>query len=219
MNKRFGLSSQFKLAAVIAALASLSAGYTATAETSGGKPAPSLATAPAAKAEPSTPARGAQGDDYTPSFFKPYAQPPAAAPAEAEQTALNQRLSVTKKDLAAWQSFAEYTFKYGDLKVLTQLRNPVDDYLGKHVNNLLEQVAENAPPETARLTAEILCVKTRLFLSLSRREEAQNTVAEMRKRFISCPQMTVDFLGKTATLDQGIRTLEELIKTASAANK
>jgi len=137
-------------------------------------------------------------------------------PPQEDQSVLNRRLQAAKRDIEAFRIFAENFRKDGDMKTLAQLQNPVDDFLKKHVDNLLAQGFEYSTLETTRLTAEIMFIKARLFMSLNREESARNTVAEMKKRFGSYQKISVELPGKTTTLDHGIRMLdEELAKTAT----
>jgi len=60
-------------------------------------------------------------------------------------------------------------------------------------------------------------IKTRLFMSMDRNEDARNTVAEIKKRFGSYQEISVELPDKTTTLDEGIRQLDaELAKIATA---
>jgi len=139
---------------------------------------------------------------------------------QVNQSLLNRRLQAVKLDIKAFQSFAENFRSSGDLKTLLQLQNPVDDYLKKHVDNLLVQESEDSPLETTRLAAEVMFLKTRLFLSLNQVNSARNAVADMKKRFSHYLQMSVELPGKTTTLDEGIRLLdEELANTATPEKK
>jgi hypothetical protein len=141
-------------------------------------------------------------------------------PAQEDQSVLTRRLQTAKRDIETFRIFAENFRGNSDAKSLAQLQNPVDEFLKKHVDNLLAQGVENSTLETTRLTAEIMFIKTRLFLSLNRRDAARNTVDEMKKRFGSYQKISVDLPGKTTTLDEGIRLLdEELAKIPSAEKK
>jgi len=138
-------------------------------------------------------------------------------PAQEDQLILKRRLQAAKGDIEAFRVFAENFRKNGDMKTLAQLRNPVDDFLNKHVDNLLAQNTGHATLETARLTAEIMFIKIRLFMSMNRNEDARNTVAEIKKRFGSYQEISVELPDKTTTLDEGIRQLDaELAKIATA---
>lgn len=139
-------------------------------------------------------------------------------PAREDQLMLNHRLQAARRDIDAFRIFAESFCENGDMKTLEQLQNPVDDFLKKHVDNLLALTADLSTLESNRLAAEIMFIKTRLLLSLNRREAAGNTVADMKKRFGSYPKISVELPGKTTTLDEGIRMLDaELTKTATAS--
>jgi hypothetical protein len=143
-----------------------------------------------------------------------------APPVQEEQLVLKRRLQTAKKDLEAFLLFAENFRKNGDLKTLMQLQHPVEDFLKKHVDNILEQGAEHATLETTRLTAEIMFIKARLQMILNQGPAAKSTIAEMKKRFGSYQKISVELPGKTTTLDEGIRLLdEELAKTAAAVKK
>lgn len=141
-------------------------------------------------------------------------------PAQEDQTVLTRRLQTAKRDIEAFRVFAENFRNNGNLKTLAQLQNPVDDFLKKHVDNLLAQSFQNSNLETTRLTAEIMFIKASLFLSLNRGDAARDTVAKMKQRFGSYQKISVELPGKTTTLDEGIRLLdEELAKTASSQKK
>jgi hypothetical protein len=143
-----------------------------------------------------------------------------APPAQEEQLVLKRRLLTAKKDLEAFRLFADNFRSNGDRKALAQLQQPVQDFLKKHVDNLLAQGAEHASLETTRLTAEIMFIKARLQMNLNQVPAARATVAEMKKRFGSFQKISVELPGKTTTLDEGIRLLdEELAKNAVAVNK
>lgn len=141
-------------------------------------------------------------------------------PVQEEQLVLKRRLLTAKKDLEAFRLFADNFRSNGDLKSLAQLQHPVEDFLKKHVDNLLEQGAEHASLETTRLTAEIMFIKARLQMNLNQGAAARVTVAEMKKRFGSYQKISVELPGKMTTLDEGIRLLDdELAKSAAAVNK
>ena len=136
-------------------------------------------------------------------------------PSQEDQAVLKRRLQTAKRDIEAFRIFAENSRNNGDKKTLAQLQNPVDDFLKKHVDNLLAQSAEHSTLETTRLTAEIMYIKTRLLMSLNRRDAALASVADMKRRFGTYQKISVELPGKTTTLDEGIRLLdEELAKTA-----
>lgn len=214
MNKHIDYGSACRVAVMVVGGALLASCSTVKTERAVATNGPSL-TSPPVVAVPAPPAAltsTAGGEKYTPSLLSP--------PAEVDQSVLNRRLQTARKDMAAFLSFAENFRKNGDLKALEQLRSPVDDYLTKHVDNLLVQGTEHSPLETTRVTAEILFIKARLFMSLDRRDEARNTVADMKKRFSSYQKISVEFPGKATTLDEGIRLLdEELAKVATAEKK
>ena len=150
-------------------------------------------------------------ESLTPSLVAPSAQ--------VDQTALNRRLRTARKDLDAFRDFAASFRSNGDTVTLTQLQAPVDVYLVKHVDNLLTQVDEYSTLETTRLAAEAMFNKARLLICLNREEAARNVVAEIKKRFSSYPKITVDLAGKTTTLDEGLRILDEESAAAAKAGK
>ena len=141
-------------------------------------------------------------------------------PAQEDQSVLTRRLQTAKRDIETFRIFADNFRSNGDTKMLSQLQNPVDDFLKKHVDNLLAQGMDNATLDATRLTAEIMIIKTRLFISLNRGEAARNTLAEIKKRFGSNQKISVDLPGKTTTLDEGVRLLdEELAKILTTDKK
>jgi len=149
-----------------------------------------------------------QGESFTPSLLSPSAQEDVAS--------LNVRLQTAKKDLDVFQTFAEHFGKTGETKTAAQLQGPLDNYLKRHVDNLLMQSMESPSIETIRLAAETTVAKTRLFITLNRGEDARAAVIDMKKRFAPYQKITVQVSGKTTTLDEVIRQLdEELTKTAS----
>ncbi len=141
-------------------------------------------------------------------------------PSQEDQAVLNRRLQTAKRDIESFRIFAENFRSNGDTKALAQLQYPVDDVLKKHVDNLLSQSLQHATLETTRLTAEIMFIKARLFLDLNRGDSARKVVAEMKSRFGSYQKISVELPGKTTTLDEGIRLLdEELAKPAIAGQR
>lgn len=140
-------------------------------------------------------------------------------PSQEDQSVLKRRLLSAKRDIEAFRVFAENFRDNGNMKTLAQLQNPVDDFLKKHVDNLLTQSIQHANLETTRLTAEIMFIKARLFICLNRDDAAQKTVADMKKRFGSFQKISVELPGKTTTLDEGIRLLDEELAKAGAAGK
>jgi hypothetical protein len=148
------------------------------------------------------------GESFTPSLISPSGQ--------EDQSVLSRRLQAAKKDLEVFRIFAEHFNKNGELKTVGQFQSPIDDYLKRHVDTLLVQARENSALEVTRLSAEIMFSKTRLYLSLNRAGDARTTLAEMKKRFAPYLKITVQFAGKTTTLDEAIHQLdEELTKTTS----
>ena len=145
---------------------------------------------------------------------------PLQTPAQEDQSVLERRLKTAKKDLETFRIFAENFHNSGDRKALAQLQAPVDDFLRKHVDNLLSQGMEHATLDTIRLTAEIMFIKTRLLISLNRGDAARNCVSDMKQRFGSYQKISVDLPGKTTTLNEGVRMLdEELAKIRTAKKK
>ena len=140
-------------------------------------------------------------------------------PSQEDQAVLRRRLQTAKRDMEGFGIFAENFRKNGDTTTLVQLQNPVDDFLRKHVDNLLTQSFQHANLETTRLTAEIMFMKARLFLALNRGDAARKTVAEMRQRFGSYQKISVELPGKTTTLDEGLRLMEEELAKADTAQK
>jgi hypothetical protein len=136
-------------------------------------------------------------------------------PMQEDQLVLEHRLRTARRDIEAFYVFADNFRTNGELKTLAQMQSPVDDFLKKHVDNLLAQNVERSTLDTSRLTAEIMFIKTRLFICLNKREAARNTIIEMKKRFGAYPKISVELPGRKTTLDEGIRLLdEELTKTA-----
>ncbi|GFE58621.1 hypothetical protein [Geobacter sp. AOG1] len=141
-------------------------------------------------------------------------------PSQEDQAVLTRRLQTAKRDIEAFRIFAENFRSNGDSKALAQLQYPVDDFLKKHVDNLLAQSMQLATLETIRLTAEIMFIKARVFLYLNRGDAARSVVAEMKNQFGSYQKMSVELPGKTTTLDEGIRLLdEELAKAVTTERK
>jgi hypothetical protein len=153
-----------------------------------------------------------QGESFTPSLMSPTGQ--------EDVSTLNLRLQTAKKDLDVFQTFAEHFTNTGETKTAAQLQGPLNDYLKKHVDNLLAQSMDSPVLETIRSAAEIMFVKTRLFITLNRGEDARTTIADMKKRFAPYQKITVQIPGKTTTLDEVIRQLdEELTKIAFTKKK
>ena len=137
-------------------------------------------------------------------------------PSQEDQSVLTRRLKTAKRDIEAFRIFAENFRSNGDSRALAQLQYPVDDFLKKHVDNLLSQSLQNATLETVRLSAEIMFIKARVFLDLNRGDAARSVVADIKNQFGSSQKMSVELPGKTTTLDEGIRLLdEELAKSAT----
>jgi hypothetical protein len=136
-------------------------------------------------------------------------------PAQEDQLILKRRLKAIRGDIDSFRIFAENFRKNGDMKLVDQLQNPVDEFMKKHVDNLLAQNTEYSTLDTTRLTAEVMYVKARLYMSLNRNDDARKVVADMKKRFGSYQKISVELPDKTTTLDEGIRLLDaDLAKTA-----
>lgn len=147
--------------------------------------------------------------------------PSLTSPAVQEDASLlNRRLQAAKKDLEQFLIVAGYFRANGDGKSAEQLQAPLSDYLKRHVDTLLLQGSDQAGSETVRLSAEVMVTKTRLFLTLNQGEAAGNTVAEMKKRFGPHQKNTVQVSGKSTTLGEALRQLdEELTKSADTKKK
>lgn len=151
-------------------------------------------------------------ENFTPSLV--------SAAAQEDSSLLNRRLLAAKKDLEQYLVFAEYFAANGDSKTVEQLQGPLDDFLKRHVDHLLEQGTEQVNLETTRLSAEIMFLKTRLFVNLNQGEAAGTTVAEMKRRFGPYQKNTVHISGASTTLSEAIRQLdEELTKTAGTKKR
>ena len=140
-------------------------------------------------------------------------------PSQEDQAVLKRRLQTAKRDMEAFGVFAENFRNNGDIKSLVQLQHPVDDFLKKHVDNLLAQSFQHTNLETTRLTAEMMFIKARLFIALNRGDAARKTVAEMKQRFGSYQKISVELPGKTTTLDEGIRLMDEELAKADTTPK
>jgi hypothetical protein len=151
------------------------------------------------------------GEEYVPSLLSPAAT--------ANQSLLNRRLRSARDDMEAFSVFAESFHKSGDAKALAQLQEPVDDFLKKHVDVILSQDAEQSNIETTRLTAEILFIKTRLFIGLNRRGAAQTTIADMKRRFSEYRKIMLELPGERTTLDRAMEMLDEELAHTSATDK
>lgn len=151
-------------------------------------------------------------ENFTPSLV--------SAAAQDDASLLNRRLLAAKKDLEQYLVFAEYFAANGDTKTVEQLQGPVNDFLKRHVDHLQVLGAEQVNLETTRLSAEVMFLKTRLFVSLNQGEEARATVADMKRRFGPYQKNTVHIPGKSTTLSEAIRQLdEELAQTASTKKR
>lgn len=139
-----------------------------------------------------------------------------APPIKEDQEVLIRRLKTVKGDIDAFRIFAENFHNKGDADHLAQLQQPVDDYLKKHVNSLIAQSAEYSTLEDTKLTAETMYIKSRLLMDLNRGDSASAVTADMKKRFAPYQKISVELPGKSTTLDEAIRQLdEELAKTVS----
>jgi hypothetical protein len=151
-------------------------------------------------------------DSFTPSLVSPSSQ--------EDTSVLNRRLLAAKKDLEQFLVFAEYFTANGDTKTTEQLQGPVDDFLKRHVDRLLVQGTGQVSLETTRLSAEILFIKTRLYLNLNQIEAARTTVAEMKRHFGQYQKNMIQVSGKPTMLGDAIRQLdEELAKPVRTKNK
>ena len=151
------------------------------------------------------------GEKYTPSLL--------ATSGKEDQSVLSRRLQTVRKDLEVFQTFAEYFSNSGETKTVGQFQSPIDNYLKRHVDKLLEQSRENSTLEVTRLSAEVMFSKTRLYLALNRPEDARSTLFEMKKRFAPYQKITVQLVGKTTTLDEVFRQLDEEITKNTAVKK
>jgi len=148
------------------------------------------------------------GESFTPSLLSPSGQ--------EDQSVLSRRLQAVKKDLDVFRNFAEHFSTTGEMKTVGQFQSPIDDYMKRHVDNLLLQAGDNSTIEIIRLSAEIMFSKAQLYLALNRAGDARATLAEMKKRFAPYLKITVQLAGKSTTLDEVIRQLDaELTKTTT----
>ena len=148
------------------------------------------------------------GESFTPSLL--------SSSGQEDQSVLKRRLKAATKDIEVFRTFAEHFSTSGEMKTVGQFQGPIDDYLKKHVDKLLAQARENSTLEVTRLSAEIMLSKTWLYLSLNRTGEARATLAAIKKRFAPYQKITVQLAGKTTTLDEVIRQLDnEITKTAA----
>jgi hypothetical protein len=140
-------------------------------------------------------------------------------PIKEDQEVLIRRLKTVKGDIEAFRSFAENFHNKGDAVYLKQLQKPVDDYLAKHVNNLIAQSSEYSTLEGTKLTAEIMCAKSRLLMSLNRKDSAKDVIADMKKRFAPYQKITVELPERSTTLDEAIKLLDEELAIAGSARE
>jgi len=151
------------------------------------------------------------GEGFTPSLLPSSGQ--------EDQSVLNRRLQAARKDLESFRSFADHFNTNGEAKIASQLQDPIDDYMKRHVDKLLLQARENSAIEVIRLSAEIMLTKTRLHLALNRAEDARTTLAEIKKRFAPYQRISVQLAGKTTTLDEVLRQLDEEVTKTTAVKK
>jgi hypothetical protein len=146
---------------------------------------------------------------------------PSAKPAsqQTDDSRLNKRLLAAKKDLEVLPSFAEYFNDTGDSKALLQLQEPFELFLKKHVDKLVAQCTEDSSIDTIMLTAEVMYLKTRLFMTLGRDADARTSVAEMKSRFGSQQNLTVTVSGTTTTLNEMILELDEELENNAPTRK
>ena len=151
------------------------------------------------------------GESFTPSLL--------SSSGQEDQSMLNRRLQAARKDLEAFRTVAENFSTNGEIKTVGQFQGPINDYLKRHVNNLLEQARENPTLEVTRLSAEIMLTITWLYLDLNRAGDARATLAEMKKRFAPYQKISVQLAGKTTTLDEVIRQLDEELTKSTTVKK
>lgn len=151
------------------------------------------------------------GDSFTPSLV------PSTLAEDA--SVLNRRLLAAQKDLEQFLVFAEHFKSTGDTKTAEQLQAPLDSFLKRHVDHLLIKGTEQASLETTQLSAEIMLLKTRLFLSLNQVEAAKITVSEMKKRFGPYQKNMVQVAGKSTMLSEALRQLDEDLAMPARSKK
>lgn len=130
-------------------------------------------------------------------------------PTQETQSALLHRLQVAKKDMETFRSATEHFRETSEKKELLRMKKPVDDFLRKHVDNLLLQSEENWTLETARLSAEIMLMKARLLINIDRKDAAGQVVADIKKRYGAHQKISVELSGKATTLDEAVKLLDE----------
>lgn len=152
------------------------------------------------------------GESFTPSLL--------SSSDQEEQPVLILRLQTVRKDLEVFRTVVDHFRKNGEIKTVGQFQIPIDDYLKRHVDNLLNQARENSTLEVIRPSAEIMVSKTRLYLGLNRAGDARATLTEMKKNFAPYQNITVQIAGKTTTLDEVFRQLDvEITKTTTKKRK
>lgn len=135
-------------------------------------------------------------------------------PTQETQSTLIHRLQVAKKDMEAFRLFTEHFRQANEKTELAQLGKPVDDFLKKHVDNLLVQASENWTLETARLSAEIMLLKAHLLLNVGHGDAVSEIIADLKKRYGAHQKISVEISGKATTLDEAIKLLEEDLAAA-----
>ena len=139
-----------------------------------------------------------------------------SAPGQEDVASFNQRLLIVKKDMEVYREFAAHSAANGEAETLSQLQLPVDSYLKKQVDTLLEQSPESATLESTRLTAEVLFVKARLLMALKRNDDARTTIIDLKKRFAPYHKITIQAPDRMTTLDEAVKYLEmEFAKTTT----
>jgi hypothetical protein len=151
------------------------------------------------------------GESFTPSLL--------SSSGQEDQSVLKYRLQAAKKDLEVFRTFVEHFSKNGEMKTVGQFQGPIDNYLKRHVDNLLAQDRENSTLEVTRLSAEIMVSKTRLYLDQMRTGDARAALAEIKKRFAPYQKITVQLAGKSTTLDEATRQLDEELTKITTLKK
>jgi hypothetical protein len=138
---------------------------------------------------------------------------------QTDESRLNKRLLATKKDLEVLPNFAEYFSDTGDTNALQQLQEPFDFFLKKHVDKLLAQCTEDSSIDTIILAAEVMYLKTRLFIVLGREADAKTSAAEIKSRFGTHQNLAVTVSGTTTTLSEMVSELEEELENSAISRK
>jgi hypothetical protein len=116
-------------------------------------------------------------------------------------------------------NFADYFSDTGDTKALQQLQEPFDLFLKKHVDKLLAQCTEDSSIDTIVLAAEVMYLKTRLFIVLGREADAKTSASEIKSRFGSHQNLAVTVSGTTTTLNEMVLELEEELENSASTWK